>query len=88
MSAIDALNKSIATTATGYAAVLDGVLDATTTSASRKSAAMKALVASGVPAFAVMLLDCDKDGCDCVEKAFLAEVAGSRIVSVKVEVTE
>jgi hypothetical protein len=88
MSALDDLTKSMATTATGYAAVLNGVLDATTTSASRKSAAMKALVASGVPAFAVMLLGCDKDGCDCVEKAFVAEVDGGRIVPVKVEVSQ
>jgi hypothetical protein len=88
MSAIDALTKSIATTATGYAAVINGALDAGTVSFTRQAAAAKGLAASGVPAFAVMMMTCDKEGCDCMVKAFEARNAGGRIVPVKIEVTE
>jgi hypothetical protein len=88
MSAIDALTKSIATTATGYAAVINGALDVTTIGTSRKNAAMKGLVALGVPICVVMLLDCDKEGCDCLVKTFEDRDAGRRIVPIKIEVTE
>jgi hypothetical protein len=88
MSALDELTKSIATTATGYAAVINGVLDVATTSSSRKSAAMNGLISSGLPHLAVILMDCGNDNCDCLAKTFEAEVAGGRIVQVKVEVFE
>lgn len=88
MSAIDALTKSIATTATGYAAVINGALDMTTTSDSRRLAAMKGLANGGVPALLVVLTDCNNPDCDCMEKSFLGTFLGSRIVPVKVEVSE
>ena len=88
MSAIDALTKSIATTATGYAAVINGALDIGSVSPTKQSAAVKGLVAAGVPAFAVMLMQCEKEDCDCMVKTFEERAVGGRIVSIKVEVTE
>lgn len=87
MSAIDALTKSIATRATGYAAVINGALDMTTISDSRRLAAMKGLVIVGVHPLVVAHTDCQDPGCDCMEK-WLEGAHRSRIVSVKVEVTE
>jgi hypothetical protein len=88
MSAIDALAKSIATTATGYAAIINGALAANTVSETRQAAAAKGLAASGVPAFVVMMMTCNEEGCDCIVKAFEGHASGGRIASVKIEVIE
>jgi hypothetical protein len=87
MSAIDALAKSIATKATGYAAVINGALDVNTISVSRRLAAMKGLTIVGVHPLVVTHTDCQDPGCDCLEK-WLGDAHGGRIVSIKVEVTE
>ena len=86
MSVIESLTKSIATTATGYAAIINGALDMTTISDSRRLAAMKGMTKAGVPPAIVLLVDCKNDDCDCMEKKLADAFPGSRIVAVKVEV--
>lgn len=88
MSVIESLTESIATTATGYAAIINGALDMTTASDSRRLAAMKGMTKAGVPPSVVLFVACDDDACDCMEKKLCETFPGSRIVSVKVEVSE
>lgn len=88
MNLIDKLTKSIATKATGYAAVINGALDLSTTSDSRKLAAMKGMANSGVNPLLVAVSACDDPTCDCVEKAFMSQFPGSRVIAVKVEAVE
>jgi hypothetical protein len=88
MSVIESLTKSIATTATGYAAIINGVLDMTTASDSRRAAAMKGLIIAGVHPLVVMHTDCQDPGCGCMEEWLKDRYPDSRIVAVKVEVSE
>lgn len=87
-SRIDPLIKSLAATATGYAAVIDGVLDIRTVADNEKGAAINALSVLGVPMFVLAML-CQDPECDCTTK-MLKGVAEQRkrkveIVAVKIE---
>lgn len=88
-SRIDPLIKSLAATATGYAAVIDGVLDIRTAADNEKGAAINALSVLGVPLI-ILAMSCNDPECDYTLK-MLAQVAKQRkrtveIVTVKIEI--
>lgn len=67
--------------ATGFAVVTDGVLDVRTITDNRRDTAKCALMFRGV-----LLLPCDKPGCDCIERAMKRHAPQSELVEVKIEV--
>lgn len=78
----DALKLRLATTATGYGAVIDGILNIRTVTDSPNAAALNALYVRG---FSVMFACGDTD-CDCAVKALARAIPTARIVAVKIEV--
>lgn len=77
---IEALTERMQRSATGFGAVIDGVLDIRTVSDSERVTAMRAMSARGI-----WCLPCPDEGCDCMKKA--AEALGLKIVAVSVEAT-
>lgn len=76
------LATRLATTGTGFAAVIDGILDVRTISDTANDAAMNALLIKGTMAFAT----CTDPACDCVVKGLAKLMPSAKIVAVRVEV--
>lgn len=76
------LERRLATTATGFGAVIGGVLNVRTVSDSRKSAAMNAVYAMGHS----LVSSCADPDCGCLETTLTELFPDVRIVAVKVEV--
>lgn len=76
------LTEAMATSATGYAAVIDGVLDIRTTSDNLKGATIYALRGLGY----VILVGCPDPECDCILRNLPPELK-DRIEIVAVSVT-
>lgn len=79
---ISSLTDRLATSATGYGAVIDGVLNIRTVTDTRNAAALNALFVAG---FRIASICQDRD-CDCMVKALGALRPDIRILPVKVEV--
>lgn len=76
----DLLNR-IATTASGYAVVKDGVLDINTCSDTRNRAAQMGLIRANLPP-----IHCPDGGCDCNIKKLAEVLPETTLVTVKIEV--
>jgi len=77
------LAHRLATTATGYGAVIGGILDVRTIMDSKNGAALNAIYATGRR----VLSNCTDPDCDC-KLTLLAQLEPSiRIVPVKIEVS-
>lgn len=74
------LANGLATTAEGYAAVIDGVLNVRTVTHSRNAAALNALHIRGY----VFLTVCGNPDCDCYVRALEARHPADQIVAVTV----
>lgn len=79
---IDILADRMAKSASGYAAVINGVLDIRTTSDTRNGVALNAFAVLG----AMVVSTCRNPDCDCLAKD--AERFGIKIVRVTMEATD
>lgn len=77
------LAQRLATSATGYAAVTDGVLDLRTVAPDQNSTAYLAIGLAGMR----ILSNCRDPGCDCRVRLMERLLPESKIVTVSVEVT-
>jgi len=84
MTQAKSLKDRLATTATGYGAVIDGVLNIRTVSDTRNAAALNALF---VREFRVQTACFDTD-CDCMVQLLTRLCPDMRLVPVTVGVTE
>lgn len=80
---IDNLKASLLTSAMGYAAVIDGVLNIRTVSESENAAALNAIYVLGYR----LATTCVNHDCNCMVQALAQIAPGARIVPVKVEAT-
>lgn len=80
-SDLSALTERLATSSTGWGAVIDGVLDIRTVSDTARAVAVNAFAVSGV--FAIT--PCDDPACDCLVKALEHMRPNIKIIPVKVE---
>lgn len=78
------LTDRLATTATGYAAVIDGVLNVMTLDAHRNDAAHNALIIQGFE----VASDCRDPECDCIVRLLAKLRPEIKIVAVNVEVAD
>lgn len=78
------LTDRLATTATGYAAVIDGVLNVMTLSVHRNDVAYNALTLQGFE----VTSDCDDPECDCIVRLLGKLRPEIKIVAVNVEVAD
>jgi hypothetical protein len=76
------LVAGMASTATGWGVVFDGVLSVQTVTETRNAAAYAALTVAGVR----VVSNCTDTECDCYVKAMTAALPNARLVPVKVEV--
>lgn len=77
------LSQRLATSATGYAAVIDGVLNIRTVNETRNMAAHNALWVSGCRIFTT----CKDLDCDCMVKLLEEMFPAVKIIAVQVETT-
>lgn len=82
-SIADSLGLRLATTATGYGAVIDGVLDIRTVADTPSGAAMCALMAKGRR----VISNCADPDCDCKVRLLADLYPEIKIVPVSVEAT-
>lgn len=73
---------NLQTSATGWAAVINGVLDVRTVTDTRNGAALNALFAQGVR----VIPTCADTDCDCMVDLLAKEKPGTRLVAVMVQV--
>lgn len=73
-STLSNLNMRMANTATGWAAVIDGVLDARTVTIDKRGAAINAFFAKGI----MVIATCRDEDCNC-----MIEKLGHRFPSIK-----
>lgn len=78
------LAEALSTTATGYAAAIDGVLDIRTVTDNRRGAAINALCVIGL----YPMLRCQDPECDCIVKMLPHITDRIEIVSVSVETSK
>jgi UDP-N-acetylglucosamine enolpyruvyl transferase len=83
-SITDPLTLRLATTATGYGAVINGVLDVRTVADTPNSAAMCAIMAQGRR----VLSNCADPDCDCKLRLLADMFPEVKIVPVSVEATD
>lgn len=76
------LTIRLATSATGYGAVIDGVLNIRTVTDTMNAAALNALYVCGFQ----VLTGCGDADCDCMVKAAAKLIPHAKIVPVKIEV--
>lgn len=76
------LADRLATTATGWGAVIDGVLNIRTVSDTANAAALNALFVGGFP----ILSTCVDTDCDCMVKALGRLMPKAQLVRVRLEV--
>jgi len=79
----DTLSQRLATSATGYSAVIDGILDIRTVTETPNAAALNALFAKGFR----VASNCNDRDCDCMVKALARILPDVKIVAVSVQVT-
>ena len=77
-----AITESMASNATGYCAVIDGVLDIRTASNTQNSAALNALFTCG---YEVTSMCKDPDTCDCIVKILEGLEPNAKIVAVTIK---
>lgn len=75
------LTARLATSATGYAAVIGGVLNVRTVADSQKAAAMNAIYAMGH----TVLAPCPDPDCDCMVRLLAHHFPDVRLVPVRIE---
>lgn len=75
------LTARLATSATGYAAVIGGVLNVRTVSDSQKAAALNAIYAMGH----TVLAPCPNPDCDCIVRLLAHHFPDVRLVPVRIE---
>lgn len=78
------LTASLATSAMGYAAVIDGVLNIRTVSEGEKAAALNAIYVLGYR----IATTCVNPDCNCMVQALAQIAPGARIVPVTVGVSD
>lgn len=76
------LSQRLATTATGWGAVIDGVLNIRTVTDSRNGAAVNALHVGGFR----VISTCRNPDCDCMVKALAQVMPRAQLVAVAVRV--
>ena len=76
------LTQRLASSATGWGVVIDGVLNIRTVTDSRNGAAMNALYVGGARVLSI----CRDPDCDCMVKALAQHMPGARLVAVSVRV--
>lgn len=81
-AALDKLKSSFATSATGWGAVIDGMLDIRTIAEEKKLAAYNALIAKTNTIFVPTCRDPD---CDCLIKILAEKFPAVKLVQVRVE---
>lgn len=81
---LNPLAARLATTATGYGAVIDGILNIRTVTDGRNMAALNALVLSGHRVLSI----CHDPDCDCMVKALARIEPSVKIVPVNVQVCQ
>lgn len=79
---ISSLTERMATTATGWAAVIDGVLDARTVTIDKRGAAINAFLAKGV----MVIATCRDDTCECMVEKLSERFPDIKLVRVTVGV--
>ncbi len=82
-SVFEAIKGGLASSATAYAVVIDGVLDVRTCRTSRNEAAYSGVV---IVSKAIVLTNCATPDCDCMVKLLAERSPESKIVPVKIEV--
>ena len=82
MSALDKLKSSLATSATGWGAVINGTLDIRTVTETCNGAALNAIYVKGVR----VISNCTDPDCDCMVKVLAEMFPDIRIVRIKAEV--
>lgn len=80
---INDLTQRMATTATGWAAVINGVLDARTVTINKRSAAINAFLAMNI----VVLGTCADEDCNCMIEKLGHRFPGIKLVPVTVVVS-
>ena len=85
---IEAITKGLATQATGFACVIDGVLDMRTISDTAKGCAARTIGLTMGPLAAMISYRCQDPTCDCTVKALKTEVPNARLVAIEIKVTE
>lgn len=81
---ISMLASRLAKTATGYAAVIDNVLNVKTVADTEKAAALNAIYATR----ASLAMICQDPDCGCIQRLVAQHFPQVRIVTVKVEVSD
>lgn len=74
------LSQRLASTATGYAAVIDGILNVRTVTETRNMAAFNAMWVQGLQ----VVSTCQDVDCDCMVKLLSQLRPGTKIVAVQV----
>lgn len=77
------LKAAIATSATGFAAIIDGAMDIRTIGGTKNSAAFAVLT---VKSRRMVISTCSDPGCDCLVKVLAENYPDVRIVAVSVQV--
>lgn len=80
-STLGFLTARLATSATGYAAVIGGVLNVSTVADSQKAAALNAIYAMGH----TVLAPCPDPDCDCMVRILAHHFPDVRLVPVRIE---
>lgn len=78
------LTERMSKTATGWAAVIDGVLNIRTVSHTANAAAVNALYVGGFR----ILSNCTDSDCDCMVRALSSLMPKAKLVRVSVEVAD
>lgn len=78
------LQELMATTATGWAAVIDGVLNINTASHTKNAAALNALCVSGY----LIASNCNDPDCDCKVNLLGRLMPAAKLVQITVKVDE
>jgi hypothetical protein len=78
------LSARLATSATGWGAVIGGILDVRTITDSRNGAALNAIYATGRR----VLSTCHDTECDCMVRALASFAPDVKLVRVKVDVAD
>lgn len=82
MTALDKLKSSLAISATGWGAVINGTLDIRTITDEKKAAAHRALcIATGT----IVLSTCADPDCDCLIEILAEKFPAVKLVQVRVE---
>lgn len=78
---LEALKATMASQATGYCAVIDGVMNPMTFSVIRKRTALAALI---IKTGMMVMSTCDDESCDCEAKVLAEKFPDVKIVAVDV----